>query len=163
MPLYLEKVAEERGVRIVRQRVGHSFQKPTAVRHNALFWAEYSGHVGFRDHNYFDDGIYAALKLLSTLGEAGVSLDKVLDTAPKIYEERLDIKAADPRKVVGDVKRRVANMEYYEIDGLDIRTKEGRLLIRPSNTEPVVRVKVESETKEGLEKLKSLLSQLTSP
>jgi phosphomannomutase len=54
-------------------------------------------------------------------------------------------------------------MEYYEIDGLDIRTKEGRLLIRPSNTEPVVRVKVESETKEGLERLKSLLSQLTSP
>ncbi|MGB9705398.1 MAG: phosphomannomutase/phosphoglucomutase, partial [Pyrobaculum sp.] len=47
MPLYLEKVAEERGVRIVRQRVGHSFQKPTAVRHNALFWAEYSGHIGF--------------------------------------------------------------------------------------------------------------------
>ncbi|MGC9130239.1 MAG: phosphomannomutase/phosphoglucomutase [Pyrobaculum sp.] len=163
MPLYLEKVAEERGVKIVRQRVGHSFQKPTAVRHNALFWAEYSGHVGFRDHNYFDDGIYAALKLLSTLGEAGVTLDKVLDTAPKVYEERLDIKAADPRKVVGDVKRRAANMEYYEIDGLDIRTKEGRLLIRPSNTEPVVRVKVESETKEGLERLKSLLSQLTSP
>ena len=163
MPLYLEKAAEERGVKVVRQRVGHSFQKPTAVRHNALFWAEYSGHIGFREHNYFDDGIYAALKLLATLGDVGVTMDEVLEKAPRVYEERIDIKAADPRRAVEEAKRRAANLEFYELDGLDIRTKDGRVLIRPSNTEPVVRVKVESNTKEGFDRLKSLVAQLISP
>jgi len=163
MPLYLEKVAEERGVKIVRQRVGHSFQKPTAMRHNALFWAEYSGHIGFRDHHYFDDGIYAALKILSVLSEAGVTLDKVLEEAPKVYEERLDLKVADPKGAVEEAKKRAVGLEFYELDGIDIRTREGRLLIRPSNTEPLVRVKIESYTKEGLEALRRLLNQLVSP
>ncbi|AAL63013.1 phosphomannomutase (pmm) [Pyrobaculum aerophilum str. IM2] len=162
MPLYLEKIAEERGVKIIRQRVGHSFQKPTAVKHNALFWAEYSGHIGFREHNYFDDGIYAALKLLSILSEVGITLDEVLKNAPKVYEERIDIRFPDPKKAMGDIKRKISGMEFYEIDGVDIRTKEGRILIRPSNTEPLIRVKIESETKEGFEKLKALLSQLVS-
>lgn len=160
MPLYLEKVAEERGVKIVRQRVGHSFQKPTAVRHNALFWAEYSGHIGFKEHFYFDDGIYAALKLLSIVADAGVSLDGVLEKAPKVYEERLDIRAQDPRRAVEEAKKRAASLEFYELDGVDIRTRDGRLLIRPSNTEPLVRVKIESESKDGLDRLRNLLGQL---
>lgn len=160
MPLYLEKVAEERGVKVVRQRVGHSFQKPTAVKYNALFWAEYSGHIGFREHNYFDDGIYAALKLLATLGDAGVTMDEVLEKAPKVYEERVDIRATDPRRAVEEAKKRAANLEFHELDGLDIRTKDGRVLIRPSNTEPVIRVKIESNTKDGFDRLKSLVAQL---
>jgi len=162
MPLYLEKVAEERGVKIVRQRVGHSFQKPTAVKHNALFWAEYSGHIGFKEHNYFDDGIYAAFKILSVLSVAGVTLDKVLEEAPKVYEERLDLKVADPRGAVEEAKKRVAGLEFYELDGVDIRTREGRLLIRPSNTEPLLRVKIEAYQKEELEALRKLLAQLVS-
>ncbi|MEM1836991.1 MAG: phosphomannomutase/phosphoglucomutase [Pyrobaculum sp.] len=160
MPLYLEKVAEERGVRVIRQRVGHSFQKPAAIRHNALFWAEYSGHIGFREHFYFDDGLYAALKLLSIIVDVGSTLDKVLEEAPKIYEERLDIKTTDPRRAVEEAKRKAAGLEFYELDGIDIRTREGRLLIRPSNTEPLVRVKIEAESKEDVDKLKSLLSRL---
>lgn len=160
MPLYLEKIAEERGVKVVRQRVGHSFQKPTAIRHNALFWAEYSGHVGFKENNYFDDGIYAALKTLSVLYSQGHTLDSVLDEAPRIYEERIDVKAENPRDLVERAKSRAHGLEYYELDGIDIRTKDGRMLIRPSNTEPVVRAKLEAETKEGLERLRTLLSQL---
>ncbi|ABL88234.1 alpha-phosphoglucomutase [Pyrobaculum islandicum DSM 4184] len=162
MPLYLEKVAEERGVKIIRQRVGHSFQKPTAARYNAIFWAEYSGHIGFKENNYFDDGIYAALKILSILEERNTTLDKILEEAPKVYEERLDLKVADPRKAVEEAKKRAVSFEFYELDGIDIRTRDGRLLIRPSNTEPVLRVKLESNSKDGLEKLRQLLSQLVS-
>ncbi|MFN7106156.1 MAG: phosphomannomutase/phosphoglucomutase, partial [Pyrobaculum sp.] len=107
MPLYLEKAAEERGVKIVRQRVGHSFQKPTAVRTNALFWAEYSGHIGFKEHNYFDDGIYASLKILSVLS----NLDEVLDAAPRVYEERLDVSSEDPRRAVEVIKTKAKGLE----------------------------------------------------
>jgi phosphomannomutase len=59
-------------------------------------------------------------------------------------------------------KKRVAGLEFYELDGVDIRTREGRLLIRPSNTEPLVRVKIEAYQKEGLETLRKLLAQLVS-
>lgn len=165
MPLYLEKVAEERGVKVVRQRVGHTFQKSAAIRHGAAFWAEYSGHVGFREHSYFDDGIYAALVLLSVLSSAGRTLDNILRESPRVYEMRIDMRAEDPRGAVERAKERARDLdlEFYEIDGMDVRAGGGRLLIRPSNTEPLVRVKLESETKDGLERLKQLLARLLPP
>jgi len=164
MPLYLERVAEEAGVKIVRERVGHSFQKPAAIRNNAAFWAEYSGHVGFREHYYFDDGIYTALKVLAVSRDVGKTLDDVLAEAPKVYEERIDIRVDDQRKVMDRVKSSVKSIggaEIYEIDGVDVRFRDGgRLLIRPSNTEPLIRVKIEAESPGQLSGLRDRLGTL---
>ncbi|AEA12895.1 phosphoglucomutase [Thermoproteus uzoniensis 768-20] len=164
MPLYLERVAEERGVKIVRERVGHSFQKPAAIRNNAAFWAEYSGHVGFREHYYFDDGIYTALKVLDVARGIGKTLDDLLAEAPKIYEERIDIRVDDQRKVMEKVRssaRSIGGAEIYEIDGVDIRFRDGgRLLIRPSNTEPLIRVKIEAGSPAQLGNLRERLGSL---
>jgi len=167
MPLYLERLAEERGVRIIRQRVGHAFQKPTAARNNAIFWAEYSGHVGFRENNYFDDGLYAALKLFEALSRESKSLDDVLNEAPRVYEERIDFKSRDPK---GDVERikpialtTTGVIEIVELDGVDIRFKDGgRALIRPSNTEPLIRIKLEAPNEEILDKLKNIINEFKS-
>lgn len=164
MPLYLEDVARERGVKVVRQRVGHSFQKPAAMRHNALFWAEYSGHIGFRDHFYFDDAIYAALKLFDVARAAGKSLDALLAEAPRVYEERLDFRVDDPKRAMERVKDSVSKIpveDVQEIDGLDIRLKGGgRILVRPSNTEPLIRAKLEASTSSRLEELRAYLGTL---
>lgn len=164
MPLYLEKAAEERGVKVVRERVGHSFQKPTAVRTNALFWAEYSGHVGFKEHYYFDDGIYTALKVLDVARAVGKSLDEVLAEAPKVYEERLDVRVEDQRSVMERVRsaaRSMQGVEVMETDGVDIRFKDGgRILVRPSNTEPLIRVKLEAYSGAEFNKLKESVGRL---
>ncbi|MGC8974026.1 MAG: phosphomannomutase/phosphoglucomutase [Thermoproteus sp.] len=164
MPLYLERVAEERGVKIVRERVGHSFQKSAAIRNNAAFWAEYSGHVGFREHYYFDDGIYTALKVLDVARSIGKTLDDLLAEAPKVYEERIDIRVDDQRKVMEKVRssaRSIGGAEIYEIDGVDIRFRDGgRLLIRPSNTEPLIRVKIEAGSPAQLGNLRERLGSL---
>ncbi|MGC9170644.1 MAG: phosphomannomutase/phosphoglucomutase [Thermoproteus sp.] len=164
MPLYLERVAEERGVKIVRERVGHSFQKPAAIRSNAAFWAEYSGHVGFREHYYFDDGIYTALKVLDVARSIGKTLDDLLAEAPKVYEERIDIRVDDQRRVMEKVRssaRSIGGAEIYEIDGVDIRFRDGgRLLIRPSNTEPLIRVKIEAGSPAQLGNLRERLGSL---
>ncbi|MBP1448556.1 MAG: phosphomannomutase/phosphoglucomutase [Thermoproteus sp.] len=164
MPLYLEEVAAERGVKIVRERVGHSFQKAAAIRNNALFWAEYSGHVGFKDHYYFDDGIYTALKALDVARRASVDLDEVLAEAPKVYEIRLDLRAVDQTKAMEKVRGLIPSLsgvDVVEIDGVDLRFSDGgRILIRPSNTEPLIRVKLEAKDAVGLERLKSELGRL---
>ena len=164
MPLYLERIAEEKGVKIVRERVGHSFQKPAAMRNNALFWAEYSGHIGFKEHYYFDDGIYSALKMLDVAREIGKTLDEILAEAPKIYEERLDLRVEDQRSVMDRVRsavRTMSGVDVYEIDGVDIRFKDGgRILVRPSNTEPLIRVKLEASNASELEQLKARLGSI---
>ncbi len=161
-PLYLERVAAERGVKVVRQRVGHSFQKPTAVRHNAVFWAEYSGHIGFRDNSYFDDGIFAGLRILQLTEARGTGLDEYLARAPQVFQERIDVRVDDQAAVMGRVAREAERLgeEVLTIDGVDMRFRRGRVLIRPSNTEPLIRIKVESETKEGFEELRSLALRL---
>nr|KJR73826.1 MAG: phosphomannomutase [Thermoproteus sp. AZ2] len=164
MPLYLEAIAGEKGVKVVRERVGHSFQKSTAVRSNALFWAEYSGHVGFKDHYYFDDGIYAALKTFSVASQASKTLDEILAEAPRVYEARIDLRVEDQAKAMARIKSALAGLtgvEVVELDGVDLRFKDGgRLLIRPSNTEPLIRAKLEAPTASRLEELRSTLSKL---
>ncbi|MEZ0248165.1 MAG: phosphomannomutase/phosphoglucomutase [Thermoproteus sp.] len=164
MPLYLEEVARERGVKAVRERVGHSFQKPTAVKNNALFWAEYSGHVGFKDHHYFDDGIYTALKVLQIARGLGKTLDDLLAEAPKVYEERLDLRVDDQRRAMERARaavRAMEGVEIYEIDGVDVRFRDGgRILVRPSNTEPLIRVKLEAREPSQLAQLKGQLGSL---
>jgi len=160
MPIYLEEYAKSRGIRVVRQRTGHTFMKPTAAREDAIFWAEYSGHIGFRENFYTDDGIYAALTLLKIVREYSLDLTEVLDEAPPVLEKRIDIRVENQHEVarlVRDyVEREGIGDERYYIDGVDIRMYSGRLLIRPSNTEPLIRVKIEAPNESSFNLIESL-------
>lgn len=160
MPVYLEEYAKSKGVRVVRQRTGHTFMKPTAAKENALFWAEYSGHIGFRENFYVDDGIYAALMLLKAVREYSIDLADVLNKAPPILERRVDVKVENQHEVARRIREYVdrenIGEDRYYIDGVDIRMPNGRMLIRPSNTEPLLRVKVEALDESSLKALEEL-------
>ncbi|MEM3326085.1 MAG: phosphomannomutase/phosphoglucomutase, partial [Thermoproteus sp.] len=90
--------------------------------------------------------------------------DGLLAEAPKVYEERLDIRVEDQRGVMERVRaavRTMAGVDVYEIDGVDVRFKDGgRVLVRPSNTEPLIRVKLEAREPSQLAQLKGRLGSL---
>lgn len=144
-----EVVTENGGIPI-RSRVGHSFIKAEMARHDAVFGGEHSGHFYFRDFWKADSGILAALHLLAALGETpvGTTLSSLL--TKYIRWER----SGEINSVVDDALAVMSTIRsYYEsepgvttddLDGLTVSTADWWFNVRPSNTEPLLRLNVEA-------------------
>ena len=153
-----EVIAEQGGV-AVRTRVGHSFIKATMAETGAVFGGEHSGHFYFRDFWRADSGMLAALHLIGALGRApaGVGVSELLApynryvASGEINSEVADVDAAKERV-------RVAfEQEADEVDDLDGLTFIGEgwwFNVRPSNTEPLLRLNVEHVDEESMTALR---------
>ncbi len=158
LPLYLEEVAEEKGAKIVRTRTGRIYAKSVAREVNAFMFGEHSGHFGFKEFGYIDDGLYTALKLLEYLNRERRWLDDVLKEIPKIEYEELELPTES--NVISKLKKYATEhgLKTREIDGIEVFIDDGRILARKSNTEPLIRVVVEGR---DIKDLLSILESLT--
>ncbi|WP_051426316.1 phosphomannomutase/phosphoglucomutase [Jiangella gansuensis] len=139
------------GVRTVRTRVGHSFIKAEMADRGAVFGGEHSGHFYFRDFFGADSGLLAAMHVLAALGEQPESLSWLvagLDPYVRSGEVNVvvdDVAAAQERVVAALTER--ATPEVDRLDGLTVsrwRDERWWLNLRPSNTEPLLRLNVEA-------------------
>ena len=143
-----ELVAELGGVP-VRTRVGHSFIKATMAETDAVFGGEHSGHFYFREFWRADSGMLAALHALAALAESERPLSGLL--AP--YERyplsgEINSEVADPAAVAAAVEEPYAGHDGVttdHLDGLTVSHRDWQLNVRPSNTEPLLRLNVEGE------------------
>lgn len=134
---------ERAGIAVVETQVGDRFVLEAMVRAGAALGGEQSGHVIFLDRATTGDGILTAVRFLSLARRKGVPLSK-LATAMRRYPQVLEnVPASDPRAVADspDVRNAIRTTEQT-LDG------RGRVLVRASGTEPVVRVMVEAESEE---------------
>jgi phosphomannomutase/phosphoglucomutase len=138
---------------------GHSIIKDIMKQHDAPLGGELSCHFFFHDRYFgYDDGVYAMLRLFETIQE--VSLDTLLLVYPKMYtsdEYRIPCDENKKQLVVQTVKDIFAQKEHAEcitIDGVRAAMPYGWGLIRASNTQPVLSMRFESTTAEGLVKIK---------
>jgi phosphomannomutase len=145
------------GGRPVRTRVGHSFIKAVMAQTGAIFGCEHSGHYYFRDNYRADSGLVAALVVLEVLSRAERPLSEVL--AP--YRKYADsgeinrwIEGADPREVIQRVSENYPEDLRDWTDGLTIDTPEWWFNLRPSNTEPLLRLNVEAGTEEEMARVR---------
>ena len=144
-----EVVAEHGGVG-VRTKVGHSFIKQVMAETGAVFGGEHSGHYYFRDNYCADSGIIAALLVLELLSVTGVPLSELL--APfKRYAASGEINTAvaDPAGVVESMAAEVEAAggtlgTADRLDGLTVDRGDWWYNLRPSNTEPLLRLNVEA-------------------
>jgi len=141
---------------------GHSIIKNNLYKNNALLAGELSCHFFFNDRYFgYDDGIYAALRLFEILHKTNISLEEMLDEFPKqcsSREYRITCAEKDKTAIVEHVKKVFNNQKsatLLTIDGVRAHTPEGWGLIRASNTQPVVCLRFESNTPEGLQKIKN--------
>jgi phosphomannomutase len=140
-----ELVAEHGGT-AVRTRVGHSFIKQTMAETGAVFGGEHSAHYYFRDFWKADSGMLAALHVLAALGESGGTLSQLMAA----YERYAA--SGEVNSTVSDVAGRTAavraaypDAEVDELDGLTVALPDGSWFnLRPSNTEPLLRLNVEA-------------------
>jgi phosphomannomutase len=154
------------GGRPVRTPVGHSLIKKIMREEDAVFGGEHSGHFYFRDNWYADSGMIALLTVLQLVSEAGQSLSDVirpLDTRVRSGEINLKVadKAAATARVESLFRARGATID--RLDGITVKLPEWWANVRPSNTEPLLRVNVEATTPEDLERAtKEILSIIQS-
>jgi phosphomannomutase len=150
------EIIAERGGRAVRTRVGHSFIKAEMARTNAVFGGEHSAHYYFRDFWFADTGMLAAMHVLAALG----GQDRPLSELGRDYERyvasgEINSTVADQRAKLAEVARAFPGVDADELDGLTLRFADGAWVnLRPSNTEPLLRLNVEAPTAERMATLR---------
>jgi phosphomannomutase len=144
-----EIIAEAGGVP-VRTRVGHSFIKAKMAECGAVFGGEHSGHFYFRDFWFADSGLLAALHTLAALGEQRLPLSELLARYSRYHASgEINSDVADQAASTEKVRRAFAGRPGVSTDGLDgltVSTSTWWFNVRPSNTEPLLRLNVEADT-----------------
>ena len=150
-------------------KTGHSLVKAKMAELKAPLAGEMSGHIFFADRYYgFDDGLYAAVRLLGIISRMNISLADWLDSLPRWQNTpELRITCDDVRKfaVIDEVKARLekAGTAFSDVDGMRVTTKDGWWLLRASNTQAVLVARAESQTEAGLARLRAHLeAELTA-
>ncbi|MEV4055666.1 phosphomannomutase/phosphoglucomutase [Amycolatopsis sp. NPDC049688] len=152
------EIVAEHGGKPVRTRVGHSFIKAEMARTGAIFGGEHSAHYYFRDFWRADTGMLAALHVLAALGEQTGPLSE-LTSAYSRYAASGEINSTVDDQVakmmaVKDTFGTRPGVELDELDGLTVQLPGGAWFnLRPSNTEPLLRLNVEAANAEAVQGL----------
>jgi phosphomannomutase/phosphomannomutase/phosphoglucomutase len=153
-------------------KTGHSLIKEKIKVEKAPFGGEMSGHIFFADRNHgYDDALYAGLRVCEILSKTGKTIPELLAGLPDAYntpELRIDTTEEKKVQIVEKLKQAFpadtqANYRLNLIDGVRISFPEGWALARASNTQPVLVLRFESETAQGLERIRSQIESIVNP
>ncbi|GIH07048.1 phosphomannomutase/phosphoglucomutase [Rhizocola hellebori] len=150
------EIVREHGGVPVRTRVGHSFIKAEMANTGAVFGGEHSAHYYFRDFWSADTGMLAAMHVLAALGESSQPLAELGAQFERyVASGEINSKVNDASAKLAEVKAHFAAQEQDELDGLTVRFADGAWLnLRPSNTEPLLRLNAEAPTAERMAQLR---------
>ncbi len=142
------EIIRERGGEPVRTRVGHSFIKQTMAETGAVFGGEHSAHYYFRDFWYADSGMLAALHVLAALGGQDRPLSELLAEFTRyVASGEINSEVADQEATTGRVRAAFEarpGVTVDELDGLTVGHADWWFNLRPSNTEPLLRLNAEA-------------------
>ena len=154
IPEFIKKM----GGRPIRTKVGYFYTSQTMRKYKAILGGETSCHFAFQKNFYADSGFIAFLMFLEIISQENKPLSQIVKEY-KIYHKihKPSIEVKDKEEVIKLLKKKYKNGKIDLLDGLTIEFKDWWFNLRPSNTEPVVRLTVEAKTKELLnEKLAEL-------
>ena len=145
------------GVPIV-EKVGHTFIMDRMTVETAAVGGEKSSHFYFAELKGGDDAIFASLRMAEILSKGSVKLSAIYDSLPQypsIYEENFACTDSLKFQVIEKLKSKfkLEGRSFLGIDGVKLIEESGWVLLRPSNTEPIIRVTAEAKTKEKLVEL----------
>ena len=139
------------GATALMNRVGHAFFKRRMRETNAIFGGEVTGHYYFRDNFYADNGFIPALLILELMSKKGRSLHELLEPLRRRYfiSGEINTKVASMDAVAAKLEAiaaRYADGRQYRLDGLSLEYPDWHFNVRPSNTEPLLRLNLEATT-----------------
>jgi phosphomannomutase/phosphoglucomutase len=152
-----EYITKLGGIPLV-ERVGHTFIMDKMIKEQAQLGGEKSSHFYFDEVFGMDDGTFAGMKMAEILSKTDEKLSEMVAALPKypsVYEK--NIKCPDDKKFVVIEKVRSQfkeiGLKTLDIDGVKLLQKDGWVILRASNTEPVIRISAEARTEEKLDEL----------
>ena len=143
----------ERGGVPVRERVGHSFMKATLREKDGIFGGELAGHYYFRESFYADSAILAVLEMLNLLWKEGRPLSALVAPLERYAKTpEINFEVEDKEGTIRELARRYADAEIDYLDGITVSYPTWWANVRPSNTEPLLRLVLEADTQEEMER-----------
>ena len=153
-----DEVARLGGVPLM-WKTGHSLIKTKMAETGALIAGEMSGHMFFADKYYgYDDGIYAAIRLISLLSNSDKKLSELRKALPQTFstpEIRIECEESRKFAIIDELKANLiqAGAKFSDVDGVRVLNDDGWWLLRASNTQAVLVARCESSSPEGLARL----------
>ncbi|WP_202862841.1 phosphomannomutase/phosphoglucomutase [Microbulbifer sp. A4B17] len=157
----LPQLISQYGGRPIMWKTGHSPMKAKMLETKAILGGELSGHIFIKDRWFgFDDGIYAAARVLEIMALREQSLDELLDTLPKMHstpEILLPVDEEEKFSLIDQLRDKgdFGNADINTIDGMRIEFPDGWGLIRASNTTSALTLRFEAENEQALERIRT--------
>jgi phosphomannomutase len=157
----LAEYVREKGGEPIRERVGHSFMKATLRKHDGVFGGELAGHYYFRDAYYADSSILAVVEVLNLLRKSGKPMSELVAPLRRYAKSpEINFEVEDKQGKIDELARRYADGEIDYLDGISVRYPSWWFNVRPSNTEPYLRLVLEADTPAELERRRGELTEL---
>jgi phosphomannomutase len=152
----VSEVVLAEGGKIVVSRVGHTFVKAAMAEHNAIFGGEHSAHYYFRDFWGADTGMLAALHVLAAAGHSDRPLSELVARFERYAASgEINTLVSDQQMIMDRVAAAFADRGKQDrLDGLTVSGPDWWVNVRPSNTEPLLRLNVEAASRETMEALR---------
>lgn len=152
------EIVNENGGTAIRSRVGHSYIKKLMADTGAIFGGEHSGHFYFKDFWCADSGMLAALHAVAALGTQASPLSKILKKYQRYFSSgEINSTVSDPASVLALVEAsygKKTGVTLDHLDGLTVSADAWWFNLRPSNTEPLLRLNVEAKTQARLDRVR---------
>ena len=159
----VQEVIDENGGVGLRSRVGHSYIKKMMADSGAIFGGEHSGHFYFKEFWRADSGALAALHAIAALGESDTTMSALLAPYNRyVISGEINSKVADTQTATQAVETRYSTegLAIDHLDGLTVNGDTWWFNLRPSNTEPLLRLNVEASTQAQMETVRDAVLSL---
>jgi phosphomannomutase len=145
-------VKEAGGIPLM-ERVGHAFIKRRMADEGALFGGEVTGHYYFKDFTYADSGLIPSLLIMEMIAKKGQSLSEMLKALEAKYfiSGEINSKVQNPKAKMEELAERYSDGKIEHMDGISVTYPTWHFNVRASNTEPLMRLNLESLSREEME------------
>lgn len=163
MPKILQETVQVNNGVFLESRVGHTFIKQLMRERGAFFGAEVSGHFYYKDFFNADSALYTLMQILNIMSLQGMTLKQLCTPyLGRFQSGELNYTVQNKQDAISNLKKTFQNGQISELDGLSVHFSTWWCNIRPSNTEPFLRVNIEADTQELLqEKIKEIEDIIT--
>ncbi len=144
----------------VKTAVGFVNVREGLMKHSGVMGGELSAHYCFRDYFYTDSGMIAFLTLLQIISKDGRKVSEMAKELSIYFKSTLNFKIENKEVVLNGIKEKYADGKQDYLDGVTVEYREWWFNVRPSNTEPLLRLTIEADTGELLEEKKEELTAL---
>ena len=161
----VKEVITESGGTPLMCRVGHAFIKQQMRAANALFAGELSGHYYFRENYFTESSALAALYIANLVSRSDRPLSALIQPLQRyVASGEINSAVAEPARAIARLRQAYAGGRVIELDGLSIEFPDWWFNVRPSNTEPLVRLNLEARTRAQMERHRdAVLALLRAP